>query len=454
MAPHLSEIAHAVARGERSAAEVTEASIARIEATDARVNAFTGRRFEAARAQAARIDAQRARGEPLGPLAGVPFAVKNLFDIAGEVTLAGSKVNRSHPPATANAVLVERLQAAGAVLVGSLNMDEYAYGFTTENTHYGPTRNPHNLNYTAGGSSGGSGAAVAAGQVPLALGSDTNGSIRVPSCWCATTGLKPSRERVSRSGVAPLSWTLDHIGPMARSAEDIARVLPFMAGDRGPHIAGEVAALLQTGSVQGLRIGIPVNWFIEKVDQHVLKNWQAALEQFEALGCHLVPLPRIDVEPLHEAGWVILQSELASLHAARLDRAELFDLGLLHRLKNGLGYSARDYGEALQRRSEALQAFLTAMRDIDAVITPGLGGEVDNPKWKALWPGKQLYNAEQKPVLHLAKSIDPSRPEAVHQVDALSGATLTSNGVDNLLKFWLGQNGFGPFIANLRAGEA
>ena len=116
--------------------------------------------------------------------------------------------------------------------------------------------------------------------MPLALGTDTGGSIRVPSCWCGTTGLKPSRELVSRQGVAPLSWTLDHVGPMARSAEDIARVLPFMACDRGAHLAGEVAALLQTGSVQGLRIGIPVNWFTEKVDQQVLANWQAALKQF------------------------------------------------------------------------------------------------------------------------------------------------------------------------------
>ncbi len=146
----LSRTAQAVAGGERSASAVLEACIARIEATDARVNAFTGKRFDAARAQAAQVDARRARGEPLGPLAGVPFAVKNLFDIAGEVTLAGSKVNRTHPPATADAVLVQRLQAAGAVLVGSLNMDEYAYGFTTENTHYGPCHNPHDLTRIAG----------------------------------------------------------------------------------------------------------------------------------------------------------------------------------------------------------------------------------------------------------------------------------------------------------------
>ena len=166
------ELARAIAAGELSAVEALEQSIACIVATDARVNAFTAKTYARARAEAAAIDAQRARGEALPPLAGVPYAVKNLFDIQGEVTLAGSKINRSHAPATADAVLVQRMQAAGAVLVGALNMDEYAYGFTTENTHHGACHNPHDIRRIAGGSSGGSGAAVAAGQVPLALGSD------------------------------------------------------------------------------------------------------------------------------------------------------------------------------------------------------------------------------------------------------------------------------------------
>lgn len=306
-------------------------------------------------------------------LEGIPFGVKDIIDVAGAMVTSGSHFTGDRV-APVDAPVVAALRAAGAIPFAMTATTEFATG-SPHNPRFGTVTNPYDRSRWTGGSSTGSGAALAARLMPLALGTDTGGSIRVPSCWCGTTGLKPSRELVSRQGVAPLSWALDHVGPMARSAEDIARVLPFMACDRGAHLAGEVAALLQTGSVQGLRIGIPVNWFIEKVDQQVLANWQAALKQFEALGCHLVPLPRIDVEPLHEAGWVILQSELASLHAARLDRAELFDPGLLHRLKNGLGYSARDYGEALQRRSEALEAFLTAMHDIDAVITPGLGGE-------------------------------------------------------------------------------
>jgi Asp-tRNA(Asn)/Glu-tRNA(Gln) amidotransferase A subunit family amidase len=152
----------------------------------------------------------------------VPYAVKNLFDIEGEVTLAGSRVNRDHAPASSDAFLVQRLQAAGAVLVGSLNMDEYAYGFTTENTHYGPCRNPHDLTRIAGGSSGGSGAAVAAGQVPVALGSDTNGSIRVPSSLCGVWGLKPTFGRLSRRGSYPFVHSVDHLGPFADSVERLA----------------------------------------------------------------------------------------------------------------------------------------------------------------------------------------------------------------------------------------
>jgi len=157
-------------------------------------------------------------GAALPPLAGVPYAVKNLFDVQGLTTLAGSRINRDRPPAKQDAVLVARMRAAGAVLLGALNMDEYAYGFTTENTHYGPTRNPHDPSRTAGGSSGGSAAAVAAGLVPIALGSDTNGSIRVPSSLCGIFGLKPTYGRLSRSGTYPFVASLDHLGPFARSA--------------------------------------------------------------------------------------------------------------------------------------------------------------------------------------------------------------------------------------------
>ncbi|MES2979209.1 MAG: AtzE family amidohydrolase [Pseudomonadota bacterium] len=222
-------MAHAVQSGELSARELLRASLARIDQTDARVNAFTGITVARAFAEADAVDERRSgllrQGlalDALGPLAGVPYAVKNLFDMQGEVTLAGSAINAAHQPAATDAFLVSRMKAAGAVLVGGLNMDEYAYGFTTENTHYGPCHNPHDLSRTAGGSSGGSGAAVAAGQVPLTLGSDTNGSIRVPSSLCGIWGLKPTFGRLSRRGTYPFVYSIDHLGPMANSLAGLA----------------------------------------------------------------------------------------------------------------------------------------------------------------------------------------------------------------------------------------
>ncbi|MDB5858115.1 MAG: atzE, partial [Ramlibacter sp.] len=259
-------ILQAVASGEASARDVCEAAIAGITATDGEINAFTDRTFMRARAEAQAIDSRRARGELLPPLAGLPYAVKNLFDIEGVTTLAGSKVNRALPPAAADAVLVQRMQAAGAVLLGGLNMDEYAYGFTTENSHYGPVRNPHDRARTAGGSSGGSGAAVAAGQVPLALGSDTNGSIRVPASLCGVWGLKPTFGRLSRRGSYPFVDSIDHLGPFADSVELLALSYDALQGpdplDPGCHALAvqPVAPLLSQGSA-GLRVGVLGGYF-------------------------------------------------------------------------------------------------------------------------------------------------------------------------------------------------
>src|SRR4029077_5017238 len=203
------EIARAVAGGKVKASAVVEAALKRIEAAEPTINAFTDLVAERARKRAAEIDAGRHRG----PLMGVPFAVKNLFDIEGLPTRAGSKINIDGPKAPRDGALVRKLEDAGAILVGGLNMGEYAYDFTGENAHYGPSRNPHDTMRMTGGSSGGSGAAVAAGEVPLALGSDTNGSIRVPSSLCGLFGLKPTYGRLSRAGSFPFVDALDHVGP-------------------------------------------------------------------------------------------------------------------------------------------------------------------------------------------------------------------------------------------------
>lgn len=370
--PNLSQTAQAVATGQRSAVEMVDACIARIEATDERVNAFTGRRFEAARAQAARVDAQRARGEPLGPLAGVPFAVKNLFDIEGEVTLAGSKVNRANPPATTDAVLVQRLQAAGAVLVGSLNMDEYAYGFTTENTHYGACHNPHRLGHVAGGSSGGSGAAVAAGQVPLTLGSDTNGSIRVPSSFCGVWGLKPTFGRLSRRGSYPFVGSIDHLGPFADDLDGLALAYDALQGpdplDPGCFATAvqPVARALGQG-VQGLRVGVLGGYF---ADHASAPAREAVAQAAAALGAG-TPVEWPDAAQARAAAFIISASEGGALHLQRLrTQAADFEPLSVDRFISGALQPAAWYVRAQRFRRVYRDKVNALFRDWDVLIAP------------------------------------------------------------------------------------
>src|SRR6202035_1612020 len=223
-------IASAVADRRLSALAVTEAALARIAKHDTILNAFTDVTADRARAKARAIDAAVTAGKKPGPLAGVPFAVKNLFDVQGLATRAGSKINRDSKPSPRDATLIERMEAAGAILVGALNMGEYAYDFTGENVHDGPSRNPHDPTRMTGGSSGGSGGAVGGGLVPLALGSDTNGSIRVPASFCGAFGLKPTYGRLSRAGSFPFVSSLDHLGPLARSVADLASAYDAMQG--------------------------------------------------------------------------------------------------------------------------------------------------------------------------------------------------------------------------------
>ncbi|MDM0067324.1 AtzE family amidohydrolase [Variovorax sp. J31P207] len=321
-------MAAAVRSNAVSAVALVQASLDRIEATDRRVNAFTAVLRERALRRAAQVDASLAsangpRTREL-PLLGVPFAVKNLFDIAGLATLAGSKIERGHTPPRDDAALVRRLESAGAVLVGALNMDEYAYGFTTENSHVGPCHNPHDLTRIAGGSSGGSGAAVAAGQVPLTLGSDTNGSIRVPSSLCGVFGLKPTFGRLPRTGSFPFVSSLDHLGPFARSARDLALAYDAMQGPegRGPHDPGcaqraaePVAAALALGT-QGLRIGVLGGYFRQHAQPEALTAVDAVAQ---ALGAsRTVELPM--VEAGRAAAFLITNSEGAALHLPDLRR--------------------------------------------------------------------------------------------------------------------------------------
>ncbi len=331
------EIAQAVAAGDTTATAVIEAALTRIAKHDGMLNSFTAITAERARAKAAAADAARAAGGPSGPLAGVPFAVKNLFDIAGLPTLAGSKINRDRPPALADSPLIARLEAAGAVLVGALNMGEYAYDFTGENVHDGPSRNPHDTSRMSGGSSGGSGGAVAGGLVPLSLGSDTNGSIRVPSSFCGLFGLKPTYGRLTRAATFPFVGSLDHLGPLARSAADLALSYDAMQGfdahdpacvDRGIE---PVMPELAKGA-ENLRIAVAGGYFRRGASSEAL----TALERVAtALGAS-EEIEISEAQRARSAAYVITATEGAALHLDRLrSRPQDFDPAVRDRLIAG-----------------------------------------------------------------------------------------------------------------------
>jgi AtzE family amidohydrolase len=363
-------IAAAVRGGGLSAVEVAEAALARIAARDPTLNCVTAISADRALAAARAIDAAVARGDDPGPLAGAPFAVKNLFDVEGLVTVAGSKIDRERPTATADATVVRRLAGAGAVLIGALNMDEYAYGFTTENTHYGPARNPHDPSRIAGGSSGGSGAAVAGGLVPLALGSDTNGSIRVPASLCGVFGLKPTYGRLSRAGARLFAASLDHVGPLARSVGDLAAAYDTMQGPDplDPASAGRAVepALpeIERGAA-GLRIAVAGGYFAGSGPAAA-----SVASVARALGVtRTVEIP--EAARARAAAFVITASEGANLHFADLKtRAGDFDPMTRDRFLAGALIPANWVVQAQRFRAWYRAQLLALFEDNDILLIP------------------------------------------------------------------------------------
>jgi 1-carboxybiuret hydrolase len=365
------DIAKAIAAGRASAVSVVEAALACIRERDPLFNAFTAITEERALARANSIDASRTRGETLPPLAGVPFGVKNLFDVAGLPTVAGSKINRDAAPAQHDATPIERLEGAGAVLIGALNMGEYAYDFTGENVHYGAAHNPHDLNRMTGGSSSGAAAAVAGGLVPFALGSDTNGSIRVPSSLCGVFGLKPTYGRLSRAGTFPFVASLDHVGPLARSVRDLALAYDAMQG-YDPHdpvcvdrAAEPVVALLDRGA-DGLRVAVASGYFKCRNAEAVYAVDRVAA----ALGANRdIDIP--EAQRARSAAYIVTATEAASLHLERLrTRARDFDPAVRDRLIAGamLPGSLAVKAQKFRRwyRSEVQKLF----EQVDAILAP------------------------------------------------------------------------------------
>jgi AtzE family amidohydrolase len=366
------EIATAVSTRKLSAQDVTEAALARIERHDKVLNSFTDVTADRARAKAREIDAAIAAGKSVGPLAGVPFAVKNLFDVQGLITRAGSKINRELAPSSRDATLIERMEAAGAVLVGALNMGEYAYDFTGENVHDGASRNPHDPTRMTGGSSGGSGGAVGGGLVPIALGSDTNGSIRVPSSFCGIFGLKPTYGRLSRARSFPFVASFDHLGPFARTVSDLALAYDAMQGPDPDDAActtrpvEPVTASLAEGIGQ-LKVAIAGGYFQKNVFPEAV---EAVGRVAKALGAtRTVEIP--EAARARAAAYVITTTEGASLHLDRLrKRPNDFDPAVRDRLLAGAMIPAPLVDRAQKFRRWYRARVLELFKTVDVILAP------------------------------------------------------------------------------------
>ncbi|MBL1201206.1 MAG: AtzE family amidohydrolase [Nostoc sp. ZfuVER08] len=373
-------IAAAVREGNVSAVDVTKAALARIAMRNHQLNCFTSITAEAALADAARIDSEIAQGNNPGVLAGVPFAVKNLFDIAGLTTLAGSKINADNPAATQDATAVAKLKQAGAVLLGALNMDEYAYGFVTENSHYGATHNPHDLLRVAGGSSGGSAAAVAGGLVPLTLGSDTNGSIRVPAALCGVFGFKPTYGRLSRAGVTLFSSSFDHIGCFARSVQDIATVFDVLQGKdhrdpictkRPPVETLHVTSHLDISAIKialaKSAVGIAGDYFTKGAEPEALAAVQQVADALDVTEYITIP----EAHRARAAAFVITASEGANLHLDKLQRhPEDFDPATRDRFLAGALIPSSWYLQAQRFRKWYRDRLREVFQNVDIILAP------------------------------------------------------------------------------------
>jgi AtzE family amidohydrolase len=365
-------IAGAVRGRTMTATRVVADALLRIESRNAALNAYTAVLADRAMAEAHAVDTAIADGRDPGALAGVPYGVKNLFDVTGLATRAGSIINRDLPPARKDALLVRRMAQHGAVLLGTQTMDEYAYGFTTENAHDGTTRNPHDVSRVAGGSSGGSAAAVAAGLGAVALGSDTNGSIRVPASFCGIFGLKPTYGRLPRTGAFPFVFDLDHVGPLARTAEDLALVYDTLQGadPQDPGCAGRALEPAMPHLAQfpaGVRIGVLDGWFHDKADFFARA---AVRDVSDALGIGTkVSLP--GAEAARASAFLITAAQGANLHLANLRaRAADFDPATRDRLLAGALLPAAFVLQAQRVRRWFSEQAAEVFRSFDILLAP------------------------------------------------------------------------------------
>jgi aspartyl-tRNA(Asn)/glutamyl-tRNA(Gln) amidotransferase subunit A len=371
----LTELAQAIAQKRCSSREATQSCLDRIANWQPRLNAFMAIEAEAALAAADAADAKLSKGNPVGALHGVPLAHKDMYYDAGKVVTCGSKIRRDFV-ATTTSTALQRLKDAGTVRLGSLQMSEFAYGPTGHNAHYGPVHNPWALDRVTGGSSSGSGSAVAARLTFAALGSDTGGSIRMPAHFCGVTGLKTTYGRISRAGAMALSQSLDTVGPLARSAEDCALLMGLMAGAdpedptaSAAPVPDYVAATRET--VKGLRIGVPAAFYVDDLDPEVASALENTIAILKREGAQIVTVELPDQRQLSAACQFVIAVEAAAFHKRWLiERPQDYGSQVLMRLQNGLAIPGVSYLEAMRWRGPALAAHLAAVAGVDAVIAP------------------------------------------------------------------------------------
>jgi len=367
----MNALQQALSQGEISARDIAQNTLAAIEQHKA-INAWTEVTSQRMLREADQIDLQRQRGEALPPLAGIPYAVKNLFDVAGHSTLAGASLFSARAAAREDAWAVIKLRQSGALLSGMLNMDAYAYGFTTENTHYGATRNPRDLTRVAGGSSGGSAAAVAAGLVHFSLGTDTNGSIRVPASLCGIFGLKPTFGRLSRSGSHPFVASLDHIGPFARSVEDLSLVYDTLQGAdasdafQAAQPVSPASAGLSKGA-EGVRSAVLGGFFSTWCSDEARAAVAVAAKALQAID--EVTLPNAEIA--RSAAFIMTAAEGGNHYLPMLrTQPEQFEPNSRERLLAGAMLPSAWYVQAQRFRRHFQQQVLPLFEQFDVLIAP------------------------------------------------------------------------------------
>ncbi len=369
------ELSGLIRSREISPVDVVEACLARIEATEPTLNSFITLLPEQARAAAQRAEAEIGRGSYRGPLHGIPVGLKDLFNTAGVRTTSGTRIYDTHVP-DEDCTVAARFNAAGAILLGKLNMHPLAFGPTGENADYGHMHNPWNPERITGGSSGGSGSATAAGQCTITMGSDTGGSVRIPAALCGIVGLKPTYGRISRAGLTPLSWCLDHPGPMTRTVEDAALAMNAIAGpDPKDHVTapGPVPDYTQalTEDVRGLRIGVVREFFDGPLDGEVASLAQQAISALGEMGAEIVEVSLPMFQYAQPISNVILSAEATAAHRDILlsDGDQLYPQ-VRDRLEEGLFITASEYLRAQQGRQVFCQQVGRLLQDVDLLAGP------------------------------------------------------------------------------------